>query len=127
MAKYLLDTNIVIDVLRNRAGRQELLTALLERGSLLACSPITIAEIYAGLRSKEETTTEKLLSSFELLPLTSAVCRTAGLFRRDFLKIGKTLSLLDCLIAATAQHYDCILITENIRDFPMKEVSIYSL
>jgi predicted nucleic acid-binding protein len=40
---------------------------------------------------------------------------------------GKTLNLGDVFIAATAIHNSLILLTDNVKDFPMKELSLYPL
>ena len=57
MGKYLLDTDVVIEWLR----RDDTIVAWLKerdsRGDFLACTPVTIAEVYAGLRPSEETET----------------------------------------------------------------------
>jgi predicted nucleic acid-binding protein len=51
----------------------------------------------------------------------------AGLLKRDYGRKGKTLNLGDVIIAATAIHNSLILLTDNIKDFPMKELSLYPL
>lgn len=50
MANELLDTNILIDVLRNRREAVEYFTEL----SFPSVSAITVAELFAGVRSDEE-------------------------------------------------------------------------
>jgi predicted nucleic acid-binding protein len=49
---------------------------------------------------------------------------TAGLLKREWAAKGVTLSVADCLIAAAAIAHGCTLITDNIKDFPMKELSL---
>ena len=44
----LLDTSVIIDVLRQRRGRRELLRSLLEQGYELACTAINVAEVYSA-------------------------------------------------------------------------------
>ena len=126
MAIYLLDTNIIIDALNEKRNRTEFLIDLTERqGHYLACCPINVAEVYAGMRPKEESKTKALLHSLQLFPITLAVAELAGLLKRDHAKKGVTLSLTDCIIAAVAIHNRITLITDNVKDFPMKEVSLY--
>jgi len=50
MAIYLLDTSIIIDSLNRKRNPWQLLASLVEAGNALACSAITVAEIYAGIR-----------------------------------------------------------------------------
>jgi len=50
MAVYLLDTTVIIDVLNNKRGRSALLLELAEAGHTLACCPMNVTEVYAGLQ-----------------------------------------------------------------------------
>ena len=124
MATFLLDTNIIIDVLRNKPGRLEFLADLVRAGDILACCPINVTEIYAGLRPNDERQTERFLASLEYLPITSSAARRAGLLKRDFAKKGVTLSTTDVTIAAVTIEHQIALITDNIRDFPMQGLHI---
>src|SRR5688500_14838842 len=127
MAIYLLDTSIIIDVLNEKKARRQLLKELILAGHVLACCPINVAEVYAGLRSKEEENTAALLQSLQYYPITFPVAELAGALKRDFSRKGTTLSIADALIAAVAIHYRVILITDNTKDFPMKALSLYPL
>lgn len=127
MANYLLDTSVLIDVLNGRSERERLLDALLNQGHLLACCAINVAEVYAGLRPKEEERTRAFLESLEFLEINWEISRRAGLFKRDFARNGVTLALADSMIAAIAIHHGCTLLTDNVKDFPMKELSLYPL
>jgi len=53
MAIYLLDTDIIIDVLNGKRDRPNLLRSLLAEGHLLARCSISVTEVYAGLRPGE--------------------------------------------------------------------------
>ncbi|HVA66251.1 MAG TPA: type II toxin-antitoxin system VapC family toxin [Elusimicrobiota bacterium] len=127
MASYLLDTSVIIDVLNGRNEREKLLERLLKDGHTLACCAINVAEIYAGLRAKEEEDTGAFLESLDYMEITFDIARQAGLFKRDFAKKGLTLSVADCLLAATAVSNRCVFITDNIKDFPMKGLALYPL
>ncbi len=127
MATYLLDANIIIDVLNEKRNRPTLLRELLSAGHLLACCPVNVTETYAGMRSKEETRTEALLQSLQYFPITFQIARLAGLLKRDYSRKGKTLNIADATIAAVAIHNNLPLITENSRDFPMKELELHRL
>lgn len=56
MAIFLLDTNVIIDALNGKKDRNPFLLGLIDQGHLLACCPINVAEVYAGVRPKEELT-----------------------------------------------------------------------
>ena len=104
-----------------------MLLDLLNQGHVLACCPINVSEVYAGLRPKEETATEEFLQSLQYFDITWPIARRAGLLKRDYSQKGKTLTISDATIAAVALQHKVTLITANVRDFPMKELTIYSL
>jgi len=124
---YLLDTTIIIDALNGKRNRPEQLEGLITKGNLLACCSINITEVYAGMRPGEEKATEQLLQSFKLYLVTFSIARLAGILKRDYSKKGKVLTVPDATIAAVAIHHDLPLITDNIKDFPMKELRLYPL
>src|SRR5689334_1247137 len=104
MATFLLDTNIIIDALNDKKNRNRSLLSLAEQGHTLACCPVNVAEVYAGMRPKEEQRTSALLRSLELYPITFAVAELAGRLKRDYSRQGKTLSIPDTIVAAVALH-----------------------
>src|ERR1019366_3880048 len=96
-------------------------------GHLLACCSINVTEVYAGLRPPEESRTEELLESLQYFPILWPVVRLAGQLKRDYARKGITLATTDVTIAATAIHHQLTLITDNLKHYPMKELSIYPL
>ena len=127
MARILLDTSVIIDALNDRRGRPRLLEELLEAGNTLACCPINVTEIYAGMRPNEARVTEEFLASLEFIPLSWAAAKKAGQLKRDHAKQGMTLNLGDAMIAAVAIESDLTLLTDNVKHFPMKEISLGAL
>lgn len=127
MATLLLDTCVIIDALNEKKNRRQFLRDLVEQGNILACCPINVAEIYAGMRQKEEERTARFLASLEYYPITFAVARLSGELKRNFRKRGITLSISDSLIAAAAIQHRLSLITDNVKDFPMKDLDLYRL
>ena len=106
----LLDTNILIDVLRCEA----LALTWLERQDRPRISVISWIEVLVGCRESEGDRVEAWLDSFPRLPLNDAVAREAvGLRQRHGLKIP------DAIILATARCADLTLATRNSRDFPI--------
>jgi len=123
----LLDTSVLIDTLRSRNGRKELLVRLVEEGHRLTTTGLNMAEIHAGIRSGEETRTSLLLDSLECYALDCETGKQAGLLKNDWAKKGKTVSLPDAIVAAIAIERGCTLMTDNRKDFPMPELSLYPL
>jgi len=127
VATYLLDTSVIIDALNGKRGRRDLLLGLVKQGHLLACCPTNVTEVYAGMRPKEEEATEEFLRSLEYYHLTWRVARLAGLLKRDHARKGITVTVADATIAAVALIHQLTLMTDNLKDFPMKELTIYPL
>jgi predicted nucleic acid-binding protein len=59
----LLDSTVIIDAINDRNRRSQLLEGLLAEGTLLACCPINVTEVYMGMRPNEAEKTEELLAS----------------------------------------------------------------
>jgi tRNA(fMet)-specific endonuclease VapC len=127
MAIYLLDTSVIIDALNQKRGRWQLLGSLVEAGDTLACSVVTLTEIYAGVRPKEMALTQQFLDAMEHYQLDSRLARDAGLLKNEWAKQGQTLGVVDLIIAATALAHNLVLMTDNRKDFPMEQFALYPL
>ena len=125
--KLLLDTSILIDVLRLRNKRREWLAELVRDGHTLSTTTLNIAEIYAGMRPSEEVKTEALLGGLELYELSGPSARLAGRLKNMWARKGHTLTLADAIVAATTIERGCTLLTNNRKDFPMPEIQLYPL
>ncbi len=123
----LLDTTVLLDVLRARQNRRSLLVDVVAAGHLLATSAIDIGEVYSGMRRGEEDKTEAFLSSLVCYPITGAIARRAGSLKSAWAQKGRTLSLADMMVAATALEHGLALMTDNRKDFPLPELSFYQL
>lgn len=127
MPPILLDTSVILDHLNGRAGRTQHLAHLLDQGHLLACCPVNITEVYAGLRPGEEEKTSVFLGSLEFFSVTAAIAMQAGLLRRDWRQKGHTLSYSDVTIAAVALAHGLPLLTDNRKHFPMEGLELLPL
>ena len=124
---FLLDTSVLIDVLRSRKGRRELLLRLAEEGHQLTTTALNVVEIYMGIRAGEERETDFLFTSIECYELDAHSAKQAGLLKNRWTKKGKTISLQDAIVAAIAIERGCSLMTDNRKDFPMPELNLYPL
>jgi predicted nucleic acid-binding protein len=125
MAIYLLDTDIIIDVLNGKGDRPNLLRSLVAEGHLLACCSTSVTEVYAGLRPGEERKTSNFLHSLKYYSIDFAAAHLAGVLKCEYGRKGKSLNIADTTIAAVALQYGLPLITGNKKDFPMKELQLY--
>jgi predicted nucleic acid-binding protein len=127
MAIYLLDTSVIIDALNRKRNRWQLLASLVEAGETLACSAVTVVEIYAGLRPRESAATRIFLEGLEHYNLDWELARYAGLLKNEWARKGRALAIADVLIAATALAHKLVLMTDNRKDFPMPKLVLYPL
>jgi predicted nucleic acid-binding protein len=79
------------------------------------------------MRGGEEERPAALLHGLQLYQITFAVAELAGRLKRDYGRKGKTLAIPDVLVAAVAIYYHLTLITDNVKDFPMPELSLHTL
>jgi len=120
---YLLDTDVLIWILR---GNSEILKKVLALKDIspLCISVISIAEIYKNLFPSELPDTEDYLEQHLILDLDAKMAKVAGLYWQQYSKLLKTLSLTDCLIAATARTHDLTLVSLNSKHFPMSDITV---
>ncbi len=117
---YLLDTNIVSDLVRNPQGRT---AATLERiGNEQICTSIVVAaELhYGAIHRNSRRLTEQLeivLSGIEILSLDFPADVRYGELRTQLEESGQTIGPNDLLIAAHALALGHTLVTDNEREF----------
>jgi len=125
--RILVDTTVLVDALCNQRDRRALLAQLAREGNELWITALNIAEVSGGMRTGEEHGTDAFLESFSCFVIDQAAARTAGHFKAQWARKGRTLAIVDCTIAALAIRQQCVLATDNRKDFPMPEVRMYPL
>lgn len=123
MALLLLDTTVLIDVLRGRPAGAQLL-ALRRTGVQPATCAINVEEIVRGLRDSEQPVADRLFSGLRMLSIGRPEAELAGTWRRQFAASGVTLHQADCLIAAAAVTAGATFATGNVKDFPMTGLTL---
>ncbi|MDQ3572112.1 MAG: PIN domain-containing protein [Actinomycetota bacterium] len=124
MAAALLDTTILIDLLRGREGARARLEDLRNSGDEAWVCAVNVEEIARGLRESERHTASRMLSGMRMAPIRLDEGWRAGTWRRHFAASGVTLAQADCLIAAAAIGVNARLATGNPRHFPMDELRV---
>lgn len=120
MVSYLLDTNVLSDLLRNPQGR--IVDHLKQVGeSSVATSIIVAAELRfdAAKRASPRLTerVDKVLARLTVLPIEPPVDQAYGNIRRDLEARGQPIGGNDLLIAAQARVLGLCLVTANVREF----------
>jgi predicted nucleic acid-binding protein len=124
MSAVLLDTTVLIDILRGRPDASRRLAGLRRSGDVPCASAVNVEEVTRGLRPSEEMAANALIDGLVIVPLGAAEGWRAGQWRRSYSRRGITLSQADCLVAAAALTAGGRLATVNPRDFPMSSLRV---
>lgn len=122
MAKYLLDTSALVDWLNGVPSTVDRLGKLAEQGHILALCAISVTEMYSGLAEDDWEDADRVLAPLEYWDMGATVAKQAGHYRYIYARKGQPLSVPDTLMASLAIANDAILITGNVKDFPMPEL-----
>lgn len=120
MLRYLLDTNIVIYVLKRRPV--EVLSTFNANASRMAISSITLAELLHGAEkssrvSENLAAIEDFCSRLEVLPYGPKAAQHYGVIRAALEKLGQPIGVNDMHIAAHARSEGLVLVTNNMGEF----------
>lgn len=120
MLRYLLDTNIVIYVLKRRPI--EVLAAFNANASRMAISSISLAELLHGAEkssrvSENLSVIEDFCSRLEVLPYGTKAAQHYGAIRAALEKLGQPIGVNDLHIAGHARSEGLVLVTNNMSEF----------
>ncbi len=120
MTRFLLDTNIVSDLVVNPQGRAA--KHIRKVGETKVCTSIIVAsELRYGAAkrgsAKLSQQLQLILGALEVVPLESPADEIYGSIRAKLEKLGKPIGGNDLLIAAQAIALNCTLVTDNEREF----------
>jgi predicted nucleic acid-binding protein len=127
LSLYLLDTTVLIAHLRGDSGATNLLLALVAGNHSLGTSCVNVAEVERGVRPKERRAVTALLSRLRFLETTREAAVRAGRYQAEHEKRGRTIHTADALVAGTARAHGAILLTDNVGDFPMRDIRVEPL
>lgn len=119
-ARYLLDTNILSDLVRHPQGKVAL--AIRRAGERSVCTSIVVAaELRFGATKSGSRRlmrqVDRILAVIDTLPLGEPSDRHYASIRRHLESRGHPIGPNDLLIAAQALAEDCTLVTANQREF----------
>ena len=122
--RYLLDTNIVSDLVRNPKGKvaQQIRTV----GEAHVCTSIIVAaEVRYGATKKGSlrltSQLDAVLRALEILAFEAPADAAYGLLRTRLEQAGRPIGANDLLIAAQALALGYTIVTDNEREFARVE------
>lgn len=118
--RYLLDTNIASDLVRNPQGR--VADRIFKVSETQVFTNIMVAaELRYGTEKKQSARLlaqlEAVLGAIEVLPFEKPADAAYGALRAQLEHAGQPIGANDLLIAAQAMALDCILVTDNVKEF----------
>ena len=116
--KTVIDTDLLIDLLRNQKQTTSFVAKLEEKNYVLATTAINVFELHHGAHKSEES--EKNLQAIHVLmsrlliyPLTFKAAQKAGHIYAQLERQGQPIGLRDTFIAAIALMNECSVATHN--------------
>lgn len=130
MTRYLLDTNIISNIVKPQPSEPLLAWMAAQDDENLFIASLTLAEIRRGILEKPRgkkrdaleqwfTGTEGPEALFEgrTLPFDDRAALIWARLMADGKAAGRSRSALDMIIAAVAGANDCVVVTDNEKDF----------
>lgn len=120
MIQYLLDTNIVIYVIKHRPI--EVLETFNQHANRMAISSITLAELFHGAEKSSKPShnyavIEDFASRLEIFAYATKAAHHYGSIRIELEKRGQPIGVNDLHIAAHARSEGLVLVTNNLKEF----------
>ncbi len=118
--RYLLDTNIVSDLVRRPQGR--IAQHIREVGEAQVCTSVIVAaELRYGAAKKGSqrltAQLEAVLSALDVVSFEAPADEAYGLIRARLERAGQPIGANDLLIAAHAVAIGCAIVTDNESEF----------
>lgn len=122
---YFIDTDVMIDFFKHKDPAKELITQLSKQGTL-ALSALTVTELRSGWTSEQaDYLLPRLYALCSIVPVSKDIAEQAGKWRQEYRGKGVSLGTPDTVIAATACLARSPLVTNNAKDYPMPELTLY--
>lgn len=122
--QLVLDSTFVIDVLRGEPDAVRRLRRIFEEGDDPIVTDVVVCEVRVGLLANAERHLDAFLEPIEFVQPGVEAAMTAGRWRAELRRTGRTLSLGDALIAASADALGARVVTRNVRDFALTPVPV---
>ena len=119
MAKYIIDTNTIIEYFKHRHGVPERMSQVSRDD--ICVSEVTIAELlYGAMHSKSDDRhlreVQELQQDVAVLAISDTLNEYADI-RHTLTSQGLAVEDFDILIGATARHYGLIAVSDNLKHF----------
>ena len=127
MARYLLDTDVLIDFSRLQEPALSWVATMAEAREQLGICAVQLAEFYAGERRGKRPAMDAFLARVPCWEITPEVATQAGHYRFSFARRGRAINTPDALNAAVAWRMRATVVTRNRKDYPIPGVTVLTL
>ena len=127
MERFLLDTTVLIDLSKNYGVVEQALDELVIAGGVLGVCAVSVAEFLVGIPTPWREKWEIWISDYAYWDISVQAAARAGAIRYDLVREGAKILVADALLAATALEIDATLITNDVKDFPVKGLRLLRL
>lgn len=130
MTRYLLHTNIISNVVKSQPSESLLAWMAAQRDEDLYIASLTLAEIRRGILEKPHGRKRAALDAWfagaegpqalfagRILPFDDRAALIWARLMAEGRLAGRPRSALDMIIAAVAVAHECVVVTDNERDF----------
>ncbi len=115
--RYCLDTNVLIDFLRNREPGASAVEKVVRDAECFVAA-VTVYELLFGVaRARKKIGEEALLGVMTVLPFDGVVAETAASLHAFLIRSNQEIGVKDVFIAATCLVHDMPVLTANKRHF----------
>lgn len=123
--KYMLDTNICIFAMKKKSDNI-IRNIITHDPDELCISSITYAELVHGVEKSQAVDKNRMaltlfLSNISIIPFGDKAAEMYGEVRAKLESKGTPIGPMDMLIAAHAKSMECIMVTNNMREFQRVE------
>lgn len=120
MLRYMLDTNVCIQVIRERP--EPLRARFNANAAALCISVVALAELLYGAEKSarpeaNRTNVEQFVARLEVLPFDTEAAAHYGDIRASLERQGTPIGAYDMMIAAHARAHGLVVVTNNTREF----------
>jgi predicted nucleic acid-binding protein len=124
MARYLLDTNVIVDFSKGRNPATTLINGFLLQGDDIGVCAVIVAEFLSGVAVADRVIWRSFFGNMNYWTIDRMTAERAGDYRYTHARQGRQLGVADTLIAAVAYVESATVVTRNVKDFPMTDIAI---
>jgi hypothetical protein len=127
LARYLLDTDVLISFSKQREPAYSWVLARTRSNDDLGICDIVVTEFFAGLPPRDRPTWEKFFSDISFWETSFETAQRASFYRYRYARQGQAIASDDALVAAVSVEVQATIVTGNVRHFPIPGVTLLTL